>query len=64
MVMEIWGWLVFFQGLLVIYKFRHLVENAFCKIKDYRAIATRFDKLKRNFENNVALAFAYQWLKI
>lgn len=47
-----------------LYKFRHLVENAFCKIKDYRAIATRFDKLKRNFENNVALAFAYQWLKI
>ena len=45
-------------------KSRHLVENAFCKIKDYRAIATRFDKLKRNFENNVALSFAYQWLKI
>lgn len=36
-----------------LYKFRHLVENAFCKIKDYRAIATRFDKLKRNFENIV-----------
>lgn len=47
-----------------LYKFRHLVENAFCKIKNYRAIATRFDKLKRNFENNVALAFGYLWLNL
>lgn len=47
-----------------LYKLRHLVENAFCKIKTYRAIATRFDKLKQNFENNVALAFTYQWLRL
>ena len=47
-----------------LYKCRHVVENQFNKIKNYRAIATRFDKLKRNYENNVALALAYQWLKL
>ncbi len=31
-----------------LYKYRHLVENAFLKIKKYRAIATRYDKLARN----------------
>ena len=27
-----------------IYKARHLMENFFCKLKQYRAIATRYDK--------------------
>lgn len=27
-----------------LYKYRHLVENAFLKIKKYRAITTRYDK--------------------
>ena len=26
------------------YKARHLIENFFCKLKQYRAIATRYDK--------------------
>ena len=47
-----------------LYKSRHLVENAFCRIKHYRGIATRYEKLKRNYENLVALAFAYHWLKL
>ena len=47
-----------------LYKIRHLVENAFCAIKNYRAIATRYDKLKSSYENIVALAFAFQWLKL
>ena len=47
-----------------LYKSRHLVENAFCCIKHYRGIATRYEKLKRNYENLVALAFAYHWLKL
>ena len=29
-----------------LYKIRHLVENAFAKLKNYRAVAIRFDKLK------------------
>ena len=39
------------------YKFRHLVENSFARIKHFRAIATRYDKLKRNYASMVALAF-------
>lgn len=47
-----------------LYKYRHLVENAFMKIKKYRAIATRYDKLARNYASNVALAFMMMWLPI
>ena len=45
-----------------LYKYRHLVENIFAKLKNFRAIATRYDKLKRNFEGSVALACAFLWL--
>ncbi len=47
-----------------LYKVRHLVENAFAKLKNYRAVATGFDKLKQSYENTVALACAYLWLKL
>lgn len=32
-----------------IYKARHLIENFFAKLKQARAIATRYDKTDRNF---------------
>ena len=32
-----------------LYKARHLIENFFCKLKQFRAIATRYDKTARNF---------------
>lgn len=38
------------------YKDRHRIENAFCRLKDFRRIATRYDKLSRNFLSAVALA--------
>ena len=38
------------------YKDRHLIENAFGRIKDFRRVATRYDKLQRNFISAVALA--------
>lgn len=47
-----------------LYKYRHLVENAFARLKHYRAIATRYDKLKRNYESMVAMACAYLWLPL
>jgi transposase len=31
------------------YKARHLIENFFAKLKQYRAIATRYDKTDQNF---------------
>lgn len=46
------------------YKARHLVENAFAKLKQYKAVATRFDKLKQSYENTAALTCAYIWLKL
>jgi transposase len=41
-----------------LYKARHLIENFFCKLKQYRAIATRYDKTARNFLAAVHLAAA------
>ena len=45
-----------------LYKYRHLIENLFARIKHFRAIATRFDKLKRNYTSVVAMACAFLWL--
>ena len=44
------------------YKARHLMENFFCKLKQYRAIATRYDKTARNFLAGIQLAAAVIWL--
>ena len=44
-----------------LYKYRHLVENVFARLKHFRAIATRYDKLKRNYESMVALACGVMW---
>jgi transposase len=45
-----------------LYRYRHLVENTFARLKHYRAVASRFDKLKRNYENVVAMACMILWL--
>jgi len=45
-----------------LYRYRHLVENAFARLKQNRAVAARYDKLKRNFESMVAMACGYLWL--
>ena len=39
-----------------LYKARHLIENFFAKLKQYRAIATRYDKLAQNFLSAIYLA--------
>jgi len=46
-----------------IYRLRNLVERFFCKLKHFRRIATRFDKLARNFLAAVALASTRLWLR-
>ena len=33
-----------------------LIENAFCRLKDFRRVATRYDKLADNFVSAIALA--------
>jgi transposase len=47
-----------------LYKLRHLVENLFARLKHYRSIATRFEKLARNFKSIVFLACSLVWLKL
>ena len=37
------------------YKWRHLVENYFAKIKEFRGIATRYDKTDSSFRANLNL---------
>ena len=44
------------------YKARHLIENFFAKLKQYRAIATRYDKTARNFLGGIYLAASIIWL--
>jgi transposase len=45
-----------------LYQARHLIENFFCQLKQFRAIATRYDKTARNFLAAVYLAAATVWL--
>ena len=46
-----------------IYRQRNLVERFFCKLKHFRRIATRFDKLARNFLAAVLLASTRIWTR-
>ena len=40
------------------YRWRHLIENYFAKIKEFRGIATRYDKTDTSFRANLNLAAA------
>ena len=44
------------------YAARHLIENFFAKLKQFRGIATRYDKTARNFLAAVQLAASVIWL--
>jgi putative transposase len=43
------------------YRQRHRIENAFCRLKDFRRIFTRYDRLARNFLASICLAAAIVW---
>ena len=45
-----------------LYKNRNLVERFFCRIKQFRRIATRYDKLAQRFSSFVAFAASLIWL--
>jgi transposase len=45
-----------------LYKDRNLVERFFNRLKQFRRIATRYDKLARNFVSMLNLVCAYIWL--
>src|ERR1039458_10015526 len=46
------------------YRRRHKIENFFCRIKDWRRIATRYDKLARNYLAATTLVGALYWIKL
>ena len=46
-----------------LYKERHLVEKFFLKLKAFRRIATRYDKLPFTFLGFICLASILIWLK-
>ncbi|MCF1558967.1 IS5/IS1182 family transposase, partial [Escherichia coli] len=37
-------------------------ENVFARLKHYRSVATRYDKLARNYASTLALACCLIWL--
>ncbi len=41
-----------------VYKWRHLIENFFCKLKEFRRIAMRSDKTDRSFAGMIQIAAA------
>jgi len=43
------------------YRQRHRIENAFCRLKDFRRIFTRYDRLARNFLASVCLVATIAW---
>ncbi len=47
-----------------LYKVRHLVENAFLRLKEWRGIATRYAKRMRSYLAAVQIRCIFCWLKI
>ena len=45
----------------VLYRDRNAIERMFCRLKDWRRIATRYDKLAANFMAAIYLAAAVTW---
>jgi transposase len=45
-----------------LYAARHLIENFFAKLKQFRAIATHYDKTTRNFVAAVHPTASVVWL--
>ena len=46
-----------------LYRYRNLVERFFNKLKHFRAVATRYDKLPENYLASVKLASIRIWLR-
>ena len=44
-----------------LYRQRNLIERMFARLKDFRRIATRYDKLARNFLAGILIAAILLW---
>ena len=45
-----------------LYKARHLIDNFFAKLRQYRGVAKRYNKLAQNFLSAIYLASTIIWL--
>jgi len=45
------------------YKHRNLIERCFNKLKHFRRIATRYDRLAYNFKSFICIAAAMLWMR-
>ena len=45
------------------YRWRHLIENFFGNLKEFRRIATRYDKTDQSFSAMIYLAASFMALK-
>lgn len=45
------------------YRWRHLIENFFCDLKQFRRVAARYDKTDQSFEARIYLAASFMALK-
>jgi transposase len=46
---------------ILAYRLRNLIERMFGRLKDFRRVATRYDKLARNFLAAVTIAATIIW---
>ena len=44
-----------------LYKKRHIIENSFSKLKDWRRIATRYDRCAHTFRAAITIAIIVIW---
>ena len=44
-----------------LYKQRNIIERMFCRLKDFRRIATRFDRKIKNFLAAICIAASVIW---
>ncbi|GEO18044.1 hypothetical protein MAE02_57400 [Microvirga aerophila] len=45
------------------YRWRHLIENFFCSLKQFRRVATRYHKTDQSFSVMIHLAASFMALK-
>ncbi|MDN7351745.1 transposase [Acetobacter senegalensis] len=45
------------------YRCRHLVENLWARLKEWRAVATRYEKTATSFLAVIHIAAAADWIK-
>lgn len=47
-----------------LYRMRHLIENFFCRLKNFRAVSTRYDKTARNYLATVVFVATLFWAQL